>query len=59
MSSDVFSNFSSHINTIKGLENVVASFSMIKSMLASKKNKKIIRTTDLVFAFEGGLMFLF
>jgi hypothetical protein len=59
MSSNVSSNFSFHTNTTEGFENVVASFSMIRSSLVSTKNKRIIKTTNLVFAFEGGSMLLF
>jgi hypothetical protein len=59
MSNDVFSNFSSHINMTKGFENVMASFSMIRSPYVSRKNKRLVGTTNLVFAFEGGLMILF
>jgi len=36
----------------KGFENVMASFTMIKSLPASTKNKRIIKTTNLVFAFK-------
>jgi hypothetical protein len=38
---------------------VVASFAMIGSLPMSMENKRVIETTNLVFAFERGLMFLF
>jgi hypothetical protein len=42
-----------------GFEDMAASFTMIKSPPASTKNKLIARPTNLVFAFERGLMLLF
>ncbi len=38
-------------------EDMMASFTMIGSPLASIKNKKIAGTTNLVLAFKGGFMF--
>jgi hypothetical protein len=43
----------------RGFEDVVASFTMIRSSLASTKNKRIVGTTNLVLALKGGLMLLF
>jgi hypothetical protein len=44
---------------IEGFEDVVASFAMIRFLHASTKNKRITKTTNLVFAFKRGFMFLF
>ncbi len=55
----VSSSFLSHISMTEGFEDMVASFAMIKSPFALTKNKTIAKTTNLVLAFEGGLMVLF
>jgi hypothetical protein len=57
--SGVSSSFLSHISTTRGFEDTVASFAMIRSPHASRKNKIVAKTTNLVLAFERGLMFLF
>jgi hypothetical protein len=55
----VSSSFLSHISTTRGFENMVASFAMIRSPTTSTKNKIISKMTNLILAFERGLMFLF
>jgi hypothetical protein len=42
---------------IGGFENMMTSFIMIRSPLASIKNKRVAGITNLVLAFEGGFMF--
>jgi hypothetical protein len=51
------SSYSSRPSVTRRFEDMMASFTMIGSPLASIKNKKIAGTTNLVLAFEGGFMF--
>ncbi len=51
------SSYSSRPGVIGGFENMMTSFIMIRSPLASIKNKRVAGITNLVLAFEGGFMF--
>jgi hypothetical protein len=56
---DLSSSSSFSISTTEGFEDVMASYAMIGFLLMSMENKRIIKTTNLILAFERGLMFLF
>jgi hypothetical protein len=55
---DVSLSSSYRISVHEGFENMVASFTMIAFLFMSPKNKRVLKTTNLVLVFKGGLTFL-